>query len=102
MGVYTVNLVQAKQTVKDLNNFIKLTEECIPDSIEKKAIKEYAIYGSVSKVAKIFNYSGIMIKNKKVKPTDISNIILSKPYLNELHMIVQEIFKSNKRKTPFL
>ncbi|MDL5143110.1 hypothetical protein [Bacillus atrophaeus] len=93
-----MNLEKVKQTVKDLNNFIKLTEECNADTFEKKAIKEYAIYGSVSRVADVFNKQGIKIENRKVQSTDISNIITSKPHLNELHAIVERIFKRNKRR----
>lgn len=92
-----MNLKRAKQIVKDLNNFIKLTEECTADTFEKKAIKEYAIHGSVSKVSDLFNEIG----NKKVKPSDISKIVQSKPHVNELHVIVQKIFNSNKKRMPY-
>lgn len=95
-----MNIEKAKQIVKDLNNFIKLTEECSPDTFEKRAIKEYAIHGSVSKVSDLFNEQGLKIGNKKVKPTDISKIIQSKPHVNELHVIVHQIFNRNKKRMP--
>ncbi|MCY8488769.1 hypothetical protein [Bacillus atrophaeus] len=96
-----MNIEKAKQTVKDLNNFIKLTEECSADTFEKKVIKEYAIHGSVSKVSDLINEQGIKIGNKKVKPSDISKIIQSKPHVNELHVIVQKIFNNNKKRMPY-
>ncbi|MEC1648736.1 hypothetical protein [Bacillus halotolerans] len=96
-----MNLEKAKQIVKDLNNFIALTEECDVDTFEKKAIKEYAVHGSVSKVSDLFNEQGLKIGNKKVKPSDISKIVQSKPHVNELHVIVQKIFNSNKKRMPY-
>ncbi|WP_195536509.1 hypothetical protein [Bacillus paralicheniformis] len=96
-----MNLEKAKQTVKELNNFIKLTEECDADTFEKKVIKEYAIHGNVSKVAKVFNDQGIKIGNRKVISNDISQVIMSKPHLNELHVIVQKIITRNKKRMPY-
>ncbi|WIY55378.1 hypothetical protein M8181_15125 [Bacillus licheniformis] len=65
--------------------------------MKKKVIREYAIHGNVSKVAKVLNDQGIKVGNRKVISNDISTVIMSKPHLNELHVIVQKIFTRNKK-----
>jgi len=74
-----MKLEQARQTIEKLQHFVELTEGYVADTFETKCIKEYAIHGNVSTVAKIMNDLGYKIGNRKVDSNDVSTVIKSKP-----------------------
>ena len=53
-----MNLQQAKEQVKELNNFIELVLNYEVTSLETAAIYEYALENNVSKVASKLNEKG--------------------------------------------
>lgn len=94
-----LNLERAKKKILNLQRYVDLTETYTVNSFETAVIKEYAIYGSVTKVRDKLNESGYRIGERKIESNDVSKIIRSKP-TDELHAIVRKFFKNKVRKMP--
>ncbi|NEY20512.1 hypothetical protein G4D61_11150 [Bacillus ginsengihumi] len=93
-----MNIEEAKQQIKEIENYINLVETYEPKTFEEDAIKTYVLIESVNKAAVELNEKGYRVGNRKVCGKDITNIILSKPK-DDLHKIAQQMFKSNRRKS---
>lgn len=96
-----MNVQQARDTIKELNNFITLVETFEVTSLETEAIYEYALDNSVSRVASKLNEKGYTVPSatgkRKLISNDVSNILNGNP-TNELHVIIKKMFNSNKNK----
>lgn len=92
-----VNLKRAKKRIEELQRYVDLTESYTVNSFETAVIKEYAILGSVVKVAEKMNEKGFRMGERRVEPKDISAIVKSKPR-DELHQIVRKYLKSKVRR----
>ncbi|WP_410981519.1 hypothetical protein [Bacillus pacificus] len=70
-------------------------------SLETAVIYEYALDNNVSKVAVKLNEQGYTMEgtrgSKKISSNDVSEI-LQGDELDDLHVIIKNIFKKNKRK----
>jgi hypothetical protein len=89
-----LTLEKAKEQIAELQRFIKLVESYNPDSFETTVIYEYAIQGSVARVASKLNEQGQRINGRKLTSNDISAIIVQKPF-DELHEIIRRVFQTN-------
>ncbi|MBM7653003.1 hypothetical protein [Neobacillus cucumis] len=90
-------LVKLQSQVIDLEIFIGEAENYYAESFEQKVIKEYAYLGSLFKVTAKLNKELLeMGEEKKLKMSDISSIIDSKP-IDELHKNVRKIYRINKK-----
>ncbi|MED2013684.1 hypothetical protein [Bacillus wiedmannii] len=96
-----MNLQQAKEQVKELNNFIELVLNYEVTSLETAAIYEYALENNVSKVASKLNEKGYRAQGvkgpRKLSSNDVSEILQGKG-IDELHAIIKSMFEKNKRK----
>jgi len=96
-----MNLQQAKEQVEKLNDFIELVLNYKVISLETAAIYEYALDNNVSKVAVKLNEQGYMMEGargpRKISSNDVSDI-LQGDELDDLHVIIKNMFKKNKRK----
>jgi|GEM_PF-1732884 len=100
-----VSLERRKEHIVELQNEIKLQEHAIkvietysPNTLEEKILHLYSIEGSVKIVADQINDEGHRIGQRKYGTNDITAVIESKPTKDELHEIVKQAFKHNKKK----
>lgn len=90
---------KAEENIVKLQEFIKLVEGYEADTFEKQVIKNYAVLGSVTKVAEKLNKEGHRFENRrKYISNDITAIIQSKPTLDNLHKIMKDAQKRTKKK----
>ncbi|PFK48940.1 hypothetical protein [Bacillus cereus] len=96
-----MNLQQAKELIKELNDFIELVSNYKVTSLETAAIYEYALENNVSKVASKLNEKGYRAQGVKgprlLSSNDITEILKGK-VIDELHAIIKSMFEKNKRK----
>ena len=96
-----MNLQQAKERIKELNDFIELVSNYKVTSLETAAIYEYALENNVSKVASKLNEKGYRAQGVKgpriLSSNDVSEILKGKE-IDELHAIIKSMFEKNKRK----
>lgn len=96
-----MNLQQAKDLVGKLSRFIELVSNYKVISLETAAIYEYALDNSVSKVAVKLNEQAYMMEwardPREISSNDVSDI-LQVDELDDLHVIIKNMFKENKRK----
>lgn len=94
-----LEISKAEEYIVKLKEFIRLVENYEADTFEKLVIKYYAILGSVVKVTARINDDGYRFENsRKYTSNDITEIIQSKTTIDELHSIVKDIQKTNKKK----
>jgi phosphopantothenoylcysteine synthetase/decarboxylase len=91
---------EAKQEIKELRNYIQLIEGYMAETFEQEALYLYVQLESVSKVADELNKKGYKVGNRKVISKDVSDIIRSKPVLDEMHNLAKKFFSGNKKKAP--
>lgn len=92
-----MNIEQARNQIKELENFIKMIENYEADTFEKKAIKLYVLKENVTEVANELNVKGYRIGNRKVVGKDVSDIIRTKP-TDEMHSLAKKMFGKNKKR----
>ncbi|MEH7463883.1 hypothetical protein V7166_17875 [Bacillus thuringiensis] len=96
-----MNLQQAKELVKEYNNFIELASNYEVISLETAAVYEYALDNNVSKVAAKLNGKGYRAQGvkgpRKLSSNDVSGILQGE-VIDELHAIIKNMFEKNKRK----
>ncbi|SCC68908.1 hypothetical protein [Bacillus wiedmannii] len=96
-----MNLHQAKERIKELNDFIDLVSNYKVNSLETAAIYEYALENNVSKVASKLNEKGYRTQGVKgprmINSNDVSEILKGKE-IDELHAVIKSMFEKNKRK----
>ncbi|MBU8877957.1 hypothetical protein BGM26_02985 [Bacillus sp. FJAT-29790] len=99
-----MNIELAKKRISELQNYVDLTETYVADCFEKHIIKEYAITGSVVKVAEKMNELGFKIGERKVESNDVSAVINTNPSKNddELHRIVRRLYRNKLKSHPYL
>ncbi|MEK5173216.1 hypothetical protein NST63_08485 [Heyndrickxia sp. FSL W8-0496] len=91
-----LEITKAEEYIIKLKEFIELVETYEADTFEKLVIKNYAIIGSVAKVANKLNEEGYRHESgRKYISNDITEIIQSKPTIDELHSLVKDIQKKN-------
>ncbi|MFY0544945.1 hypothetical protein [Brevibacillus sp. H7] len=91
-----MKLVEAKQQLVQLQHFVQLVESYKVTSFETAVIYEYAIEGNVTAVAKKLNEQGHHIDGRKITSSDVSAVLKQKP-IDELHKIISNFFKNNKK-----
>lgn len=92
-----MNIKQAKEEIKKLEDYIEMIETYQADTFEKEALLEYVLIENVNNVAAALNERGHRIGNRKVVGKDVSDIIRSKP-IDDLHEYAQKLFKANRRR----
>lgn len=92
-----MNIEQARNRIKELENFIEMVENYNADTFEKEAVKLYVLTESVSKVAEELNDKGYRVGNRKVIGKDVSDILRSKDE-DDLHALAKKMFSRNKNK----
>jgi len=89
-------VVQAKDEIAKLKEFVDLVESFQPVTLEDQIIKEYAYIGSVEKVAVKVNEMGYSNGSRPFEKEDISNIIKSKP-TGDLHKLIRSGYLKKTR-----
>ncbi|MDQ0228429.1 hypothetical protein [Metabacillus niabensis] len=89
-----MNIEQARNKIKELENFIKMVENYGADTFEKEAIKLYVLKENVTIVANELNKKGYRVGNRKVVGKDVSDIIRLKP-TDEMHSLATKMFGKN-------
>lgn len=89
---------EAKQQIKELRNYIQLIEGYQAKTFEEEAIYLYVQLESVSKVAEELNKKQYRVGNRKVISKDVSDIIRSKPVIDDMHVLAKKFFNGNKKK----
>jgi hypothetical protein len=89
---------EAKQQIKELKNYIQLIDDYKPETFEQEALYLYVQLESVSKVADELNKKGHKVGNRKVISKDVSDIIRSKPVIDDMHSQAKKFFSGNKKK----
>ena len=89
---------EAKQQIKELRNYIQLIEDYQVNTFEQEALYLYVQLESVSKVSEELNKKEYRVGNRKVISKDVSDIIRSKPVIDEMHNMAKKFFNSNKTK----
>lgn len=92
-----MNIEQARNRIKELENFIKMVENYEEDTFEKKAIKLYVLKENVTEVANELNEKGFRMGNRKVVGKDVSDIIRTKPK-DDLHLLAKKMFGKNRNR----
>ncbi|PAD70872.1 hypothetical protein CHH83_01340 [Bacillus sp. 7586-K] len=92
-----MNIEQARNQIKELENFIKMVENYEDDTFEKKAIKLYVLKENVTEVANELNEKGHRIGSRKVVGKDVSDIIRTKP-IDEMHELAKKMFGKNRKR----
>ncbi|PHA31401.1 hypothetical protein [Bacillus wiedmannii] len=96
-----MNLQQAKDKVKELNDFIELASNYEVTSLETAIVYEYALENNVLKVAATLNEKGYRAQGtkgpRKLSSNDVSEVLKGKA-IDELHIIIKGMFEKNKRK----
>jgi hypothetical protein len=93
-----MNIEQAREKIRKLEDYIEMVETYQADNFEKEAVLEYVLIENVNNVATALNKRGHRIGNRKVVGKDISDIIKSKPN-DVLHAYAQKLFKANRRRS---
>lgn len=91
-----MKIEQAKERIKELENFIHMVENYHADTFEKETIKLYVLHENVSKVAAELNEKGYRVEKRKVIGKDVSDIIRSRP-ADAMHEMAKKMFGKNKK-----
>ncbi|WP_316571346.1 hypothetical protein [Neobacillus sp. YIM B06451] len=83
---------KAREEIKNLQEFIKLTESYQADTPERYIIREYAYYSSIPIVIKSLREKGITKEGKEIERKDVLDVIKAKP-VDDLHRIIQSWYK---------
>ncbi|MEH7650840.1 hypothetical protein [Bacillus safensis] len=92
-----MDIEQARNRIRELENYIEMLENYNADTFEREAIKLYVLTESVSKVATELNDKGYRVGNRKVIGKDVSDVIRSKAQ-DDLHAVAKKMFSRNKNK----
>lgn len=90
-----MRIEEAKERIKELQDFIEQIESYQADTLEKESIFLYVQLESVTKVAVELNKKGYKVGNRKVISKDVSDIIRQKP-IDDLHVMAKKLFNGNK------
>jgi hypothetical protein len=90
-----MNIKEAKEQIKELQDYIQLIESYQATTFEEKALYLYVQLESVSKVANELNKNGYKVGNRKVISKDVSDIIRSKQ-TDDMHALAKKFFKGKK------
>lgn len=86
----------AKEKIKQLENYIETVENYSPETMEQEAVFLYVLLESVTKVTAELNKRGYRIGNRKLNTVDVSSIIKSKPG-DKIHEMAKRRFTRNKK-----
>ncbi len=89
---------EAKKQIKELRNYIQQIQSYQPETFEQEANYLYVQLESVSKVADELNKKGYKVGARKVISKDVSDIIRSKPVIDEMHQLAKKFFNGNKKR----
>lgn len=92
-----MNIEQARNQIKELENFINMVENYEAHTFEKEAIKLYVLMENVNEVAAELNDKGYRVGNRKVIGKDVSDIIRTKP-IDEMHELAKKMFGKNRKR----
>ena len=92
-----MNIEQAKQQIKELEEYIQLIETYQANTFEQESVFLYVQLESVSKVADELNKKGYKVGNRRVISKDVSDVIRSKP-TDEMHVLAKQFFTGNKKR----
>lgn len=92
-----MDVTQAREEISRLQKYIVLVETYKVTSFETAVIAMYAVNQKVTAVTEELNKKGYKIGNRKITTNDVSAVLMSKPN-DELHVIVQKMFKAAKKK----
>lgn len=87
---------EAKKQIKELKQYIQLIQSYQPETFEQEANYLYVQLESVSKVADELNKKGYKVGNRKVISKDVSDIIRSKPVIDDMHTLAKKFFNGKK------
>ncbi|MEN2465922.1 hypothetical protein [Ornithinibacillus sp. JPR2-1] len=93
-----MNIEQAREEIKKLEDYIEMIETYEADTFEKEAIYEYVLIENVNKVATVLNERGHRIGNRKVVGKDVSDIIRDKP-IDHMHEYAKKLFRLNRKRS---
>lgn len=89
---------EAREQIKRLEEYIEKVENYQADTYEQMVFKLYVLRENVTKVTKELNAQGYRIGNRKLVTKDLSDLIRSKPSLDEMHELARKLFNRNKKK----
>lgn len=92
-----MNIEEARNQIKELENFITMVENYEADTFEKEAIKLYVLKENVNEVAAELNEKGYRVGNRKVIGKDVSNIIRFKT-IDKMHALAKKTFGKNRKR----
>lgn len=87
---------EAKEKIKQLEQYIKIVENYRPETMEQEAAYLYIQLESVTKVMKELNDKGYRIGKRKLNTVDVSSIIKSTPG-DEVQEMAKRRFTRNKK-----
>jgi hypothetical protein len=97
-GKKRVEIAEAREQIKRLKEYIEKVESYQADTYEQKVFKLYVLCENVTKVTKELNEQGYRIGNRKLVTKDLSDLIRSKPSLDEIHELARKLFNRNRKR----
>jgi len=93
-----MEICEAKEQIKKLEEYIEKVENYEDDSFEKKVFKLYVLRENVTKITKELNEEGHRIGNRKLITKDLSDLIRSKP-TDDMHELARKLFNQNMKRS---
>lgn len=93
-----MEISEARERIKQLEEYIEMVEHYQADTYEKKVFKLYVLRENVTRITKELNEEGFRIGNRKLITKDISDLIRSKP-TDEMHELAKKLFNQNKKRS---
>lgn len=93
-----MEIIEAREHIKQLEEYIEKVEKYEADTYEKKVFKLYVLRENVTRITKELNEEGYRIGNRKLISKEISDLIRSKP-TDEMHELARKLFNQNKKRS---
>ncbi len=94
-----MEIAEARERIKKLEEFIVMVEDYQAETYEQKVFKLYVLRENVTKITKELNEQGYRIGKRKLNTKDISDLIRSKPSLDEMHEMARKLFNRNRKRS---
>ncbi|RUL46535.1 hypothetical protein [Lysinibacillus antri] len=89
---------QAKQELKELQEYIDLIENYQPENLTQIVVFSYTLFGNTKETATFLNNQNYSIDGRPFEANDISDLITSPPAKNDLlHKKIKSLYLKKKR-----
>ncbi|QFF98692.1 hypothetical protein PB01_07515 [Psychrobacillus glaciei] len=93
-----MEIIEAKDQIKKIEEYIQKVENYVADAFEKKVFKLYVLRENVTKITKELNEEEYRIGNRKLISKNILDLIRRKP-TDEMHEMARKLFNQNKKRS---